>query len=203
MFVALAILASCASHGRSSGGDDVATAAAWLTGTFSSAAQAAEDPANFFDVRLVVAPIWKERDDGPWLYVEQAVATALDRPYRQRVYHLVPEGDTVRSDVYELPDAAAAVGCFEQDRPLAELGPDDLALRGGCSIWLVRVAGDEFRGSTRGDGCPSTLGGATHATSEVVLGPDALESWDRGFDASGRQVWGATRGAYRFDRTFD
>jgi hypothetical protein len=27
-----------------------------------------------------------------------------------------------------------------------------------------------------------------------------MESWDRGFDAQGNQVWGATKGPYVFDK---
>jgi CpeT protein len=62
-----------------------------MTGTFSSAAQAAADPDNFFDIRLQMVPIWTDRaepDGARWLYVEQASAEALDRPYRQRVYRV-------------------------------------------------------------------------------------------------------------------
>ena len=36
------------------------------------------------------------------------------------------------------------------------------------------------------------------ATSEVVVSPGRIESWDRGFDAEGAQVWGAEKGAYVF-----
>jgi hypothetical protein len=36
------------------------------------------------------------------------------------------------------------------------------------------------------------------ATSEVVVSPGRIESWDRGFDAEGVQVWGAEKGAYVF-----
>jgi hypothetical protein len=53
-------------------------------------------------------------------------------------------------------------------------------------------------GSTQGDGCASALRGAAYATSEVTLTAGELDSWDRGFDATGNQVWGSTKGAYRF-----
>jgi hypothetical protein len=32
----------------------------------------------------------------------------------------------------------------------------------------------------------------------VVLGADRMVSWDRGWDATGAQVWGATKGGYIF-----
>lgn len=55
-----------------------------------------------------------------------------------------------------------------------------------------------MRGATTGDGCGSALRGAAYATSEVVLTPDTLRSWDRGYDKAGKQVWGAVKGPYVF-----
>jgi len=57
-----------------------------------------------------------------------------------------------------------------------------------------------FEGSTVGEGCGSSLRGAAYATSEVELWPTYLRTWDRGFDARGEQVWGATEGPYVFER---
>lgn len=193
-------LAGCRATARS--GDDAALVARWLTGTFSSAAQAKADPENFLAIRLVMVPIWTERTDGPWLYVEQAAERRLDRPYRQRVYHIVSEGaGRVRSDVYTLPaEALRYAGAWAQARPLGDLKPADLTLRAGCAIFLKRDGPERFVGSTRGKGCPSELAGASYATSQVTLTPARLDSWDRGFDAGGTQVWGATTGPYAFLR---
>ena len=52
---------------------------AYLTGSFSSQEQSAADT-TFADVRLRMVPIWKNRSDGPWLYVEQAMAGKEERP---------------------------------------------------------------------------------------------------------------------------
>jgi len=53
-------------------------------------------------------------------------------------------------------------------------------------------------GATLGADCGDALRGAKYATSEVYLSATALESWDRGFDAAGKQVWGPVKGPYRF-----
>jgi len=174
----------------------------WMTGVFSSALQASADPENFFDVRLVMMPIWEDREDGPWLYVEQAVGEALERPYRQRVYHLVDIAGGARSDVYELPgDPLGFARAWERKHVFGDIAPEDLVLRDGCSIYLTRGMDEvSYVGATRGTGCASSLGGAHHATSEVVIRPDFISSWDRGFDDEGLQVWGATEGPYQFDR---
>lgn len=171
-----------------------------LTGSFSSEAQAAVDPEHFFDIRLFTTPIWTDRADGPWLYVEQASASALDRPYRQRVYRLVDVPDGVRSDVFTLPgDALEFAGAWRDAARFDAISPEDLAERTGCSIHLVPI-GAGFVGMTHGEGCESTLRGAAYATSKVQLSRDLLTSWDRGYDAEGTQAWGATEGPYQFVR---
>lgn len=180
--------------------DACAELARSMTGCFSSAAQAAADP-EYFEVRLVMVPIWRERDDGPWLYIEQAVASALDQPYRQRVYHLVEEEGGVRSEVFELPgDALDFAGAWRAVADFDSLAPADLSERTGCAVHLVETQPGYWAGSTLDDHCLSDFRGATYATSEIVLTPDSIESWDRGFDAVGEQVWGAVKGGYVFDR---
>ena len=100
----------------SAGDTDLETVVGWMSGSFSSADQAAED-LDFYHITLEMAPIWTDR-----------------------------------------------------------------------------------AGETRGTGSKSALRGASYAASEVVVTPEGIESWDRGFDADGRQVWGAEEGAYVFKR---
>ena len=180
---------------------DVEVLADWLSGDFTSAAQAAGNP-RFFEIELHVRRIWPERDGGPWLYVEQAAATAPDRPYRQRVYQVGRADDgRLVSRVYTLPgDPLDYAGAWSDPAKLDAIGPDDLARRDGCAVYLRRD-GDRFAGGTEGRGCESTLAGAAYATSEVTVYADRLESLDRGHDADGEQVWGSEAGPYVFRRT--
>ncbi|MEM6783974.1 MAG: chromophore lyase CpcT/CpeT [Bacteroidota bacterium] len=172
-----------------------------LTGSFSSAAQAEAD-STYFDIRLHAVPIWAERADGPWLYVEQAAASALERPYRQRVYHLSERADgTLVSAVYELPgEALAYAGAWQTPTQFAPLEPSQLVERAGCAVLLRSDDEGGFTGATHEQDCLSTLRGAAYATSEVEIGPGGMTSWDRGYAANGTQVWGAVAGPYRFDR---
>lgn len=197
----LAVGAACQAVGGGAAAPeaDIDVLARWMTGSFSSAAQSVADPDNYFDIRLSMVPIWTERDDGPWLYVEQAAASAILRPYRQRVYHLVALDDTVRSDVYELPgDPLEFAGAWTTPEVFGAFGPDQLAEREGCSIYLARWADGVFAGSTDGDACKSSLRGASYATSGVIVTRELLTSWDRGYDDADQQVWGATAGPYAF-----
>ncbi len=170
----------------------------WMTGSFSSEGQAAADSA-YFDIRLEVVRIWTDRDDAYWLYVEQAVAGMTDRPYRQRVYRVKQlDENSYESAVFTLPDPQEHAGAWREDQPLCKLSPENLELRSGCAVFLRLNESGEFAGGTAGRGCGSDLHGASYATSEVVVGPDRMESWDRGFKDDGTQVWGAEKGAYIF-----
>lgn len=187
--------------GESKTGDRLELLADRLSGSFSSTAQAQADP-DFRDIRLRMCRIWPERTDGPWLYVEQAEASAMEKPYRQRVYRLAATGpQAFVSHVYEIPDPSRFVGACGRDASLAGLTPDALTTKDGCAVFLTyHVCSDLFTGETQGKGCASTLRGAAYATSEVSITQAGIVSWDRGFDAAGQQVWGATKGGYRFVR---
>lgn len=186
---------------RAGEASDLRTLGEWLSGHFSSSAQAAADP-EYRAVELRAVAIWTERDDGPWIYVEQALATSVERPYRQRVLRLAAREDgRFVSAVYLLPgDPLRFAGAWREERPLAVLAPGDLLPRAGCDVLLRRDEEGAFRGGTEGNGCASELRGAAYATSEVELTAEAMRSWDRGFDAEGRQVWGAESGGYLFAR---
>lgn len=186
--------------------DEVALLHEYLTGWFDSADQAASDPEGYFDIRLVMLPIWPDRTDGCWLYVEQAATTALDRPYRQRVYRVHrAESGMLHSDVFTLPgDPLAFARTWEtSERLLADVSPGDLEVRDGCTIEFEPMSLDTFVGATVGRGCSSTLSGAAFATSSVRITRDLLISWDRGWNDAGEQVWGATAGGYEFVRRGD
>ena len=193
--LALVVLFGCAATKQVSTAE-VRKVQSWMTGTFDSFEQSAEDPENFFPIRLVMVPIWEDRDDGPWLYVEQAAKAQLDKPYRQRVYRLAAETrGGVRSEVYTLPG-----------KPLDHAGQwklegvqrGQIKFREGCTIYLTRENSDRYIGGTRGKGCKSSLGDAAYTTSEVVVEPELLTSWDRGWTKDDKQAWGATKGPYRF-----
>jgi len=176
----------------------------WMSGSFGSQAQSEADP-EYFDIRLHMAPIWTDRADGPWLYIEQARSDFLDKPYRQRVYRLSKVSDgRYASAVYTLPDPVARfTGACDDPARQAFTGitPDDLKLLDGCAVMLKWMPGQNaFVGGTEGTGCASTREGAKYTASEITFTEGLLTSWDRGFDASGKQVWGAVKGGYQFNK---
>lgn len=176
-----------------------AVVARWLTGRFDSEAQSLADK-SYYNVRLTICRVTLDKLAGHTLYVEQAMATTPDQPYRQRVYLVEPrppEPEHAVSRVFEPPYPTPLVGLCDSPAPRVSL--DDLEERAGCAVDLTWKT-DHFEGGTTGKDCPSTLNGASYATSQASLHSDKMLSWDRGFTAAGKQVWGATRGPYKFDR---
>jgi Protein of unknown function (DUF1001). len=167
-----------------------------MQGEFSSALQAAED-SSYFDISLIMTGMWENRP-GYWLYVEQALATSIEKPYRQRVYQLLDNNGRIESRVYTIPNGERYFGAWKDVRKLDQLTIDSLELRDGCSIFLEKINKYEFAGSTLNKSCESNLKGASYATSIVSIYKDMIISWDRGFDKNDHQVWGAEKGGYIF-----
>jgi len=180
---------------------DTRQAALWLVGDWTSAEQSMRDT-EFRDITIHIRPIWTDRTDGMWMYVEQAMASAADRPYRQRVYQMVtaPDG-TTESRIYEFSgDPLVHAGAWKRPQPLDDLEPDLLQPRAGCTVHLTRQKGGSFTGATLTGECATNYQGATYTMSDVTLSADELVTWDRGYDAAGAQVWGSTKGPYIFRR---
>jgi CpeT protein len=171
-----------------------------LTGRFDSSAQEARDN-RYFGVQLRACPVDAPALGEHVLYVEQAILTAVDEPYRQRIYVISEDGDAVVSAVRELDAPEQVIGLCDSaiaDRNDAVEQRTVTPLE-GCEVVLLPSA-DGFSGTTRGEACLNSYSGATYATSEVSISETQVKSWDRGYDASGTQVWGAMAGAYVFDR---
>jgi hypothetical protein len=177
---------------------DLKQLAGMMSGTFSSEKQAAADSA-FLHISLSMTPVMTASTDGYWLYVEQAMASAADKPYRQRIYHLYIQDDTtVVSKVYELKNPQQYMGAGTDKSRLSVITTDSLIGRQGCGIYLHKLEKKLYAGSTPGKECLSSLRGAAYATSEVTITPKKMVSWDRGWNREDKQVWGAETGGYVF-----
>ncbi len=169
-----------------------------MIGFFTSEQQAKSD-SDYYNIHLHMSAIWERSEDGYWLYVEQAIASALNKPYRQRIYHLYRQDDsTLVSKAYELDNPLRFAGAYENPDLLKNIRKDSLIDRQGCAIYLHKDKDGNFSGSTLGKNCLSSLRGAAYATSEVMIFDDKLISWDRGWDKNNKQMWGALKGGYKF-----
>lgn len=168
-----------------------------MAGEFSSEQQSKDDSA-YFHIMLRMKPI-EINKEGYWFYVEQSMASAQQKPYRQRVYHLyILDDSTIVSKVYEMKNPNQYINAWQYDEKLDNLTTDSLIDRQGCGIFLHKQSNNTYAGSTPQKECLSSLRGATYATSEVVISKEKIVSWDRGWDKDDKQVWGAVKGGYIF-----
>ncbi|BDA67289.1 hypothetical protein RIVM261_026480 [Rivularia sp. IAM M-261] len=133
-----------------------------------------------------------------FLYQEQALSSELNKPYRQRFLEIssVNNGRTVRSLSYKPANVQSVINLC--NKPVSErvVTSTDLG-KPVCSVYLTR-SGENYIGVTPNEGCPANFRGAVKITNTVVLSKTGMNTWDRGFDANGKQVWGAKGESYEF-----
>jgi CpeT protein len=176
--------------------NDLKRLAMYMTGDFSSTEQSKKDT-NYYDIRLHIHPIKAENNEY-WMYVEQAIASTQDKPYRQRIYRVKQLDNThFVSEIFMIKNEKDWIGKFKNEKELKSM-PLNIDQKMGCSVFLELMPDHTFKGSTHEADCLSSLRGATYATSEVVITEKMLVSWDRGFDDTKKQVWGAVKAGYNF-----
>jgi uncharacterized lipoprotein YbaY len=133
-----------------------------------------------------------------YLYQEQAIVPSLDKPYRQRILEISPRpaSQTIRSRSYKLADQAKWVNFC--DRPSRQIQPQDFPI-GVCAVFL-KPTPEGFSGTTEATGCPANVRGAVMIRNRIRLHPNGMDTWDRGYNAQGKQVWGAGDAPYQFLR---
>jgi hypothetical protein len=168
-----------------------------LQGEYSSEAQSKEDT-SYFNIYLAMYPIWTDRTDGKWLYVEQAMAAKREKPYRQRIYQIKKgENNEVISVIYTFENPLEYANAHQNKELLQKLTFDQITSKVGCEVYM-NATKNGFEGGTKELGCASNLRGASYTTTEIKLEKDKLISWDRGFFTDGKQAWGAEKGGYIF-----
>lgn len=169
-----------------------------LVGTMDTTAQAAANP-KAPSVRMTTCPVAiAESPQDTYLYQEQALTKDLDHPYRQRLLKLYYDPSTAKiaSESYKLVNATAWIGLCQKPKTQRQLtlGDRDQSV---CIVWLAPVP-DGFWGETPPQGCPAQIRGAIAITNTIHLMEAGMDTWDRGLDAQGNQVWGAKDSAYQY-----
>lgn len=169
-----------------------------MQGSFDSSIQAEVD-STYYNISLHMYPIWE--DKGNFLYVEQALTSTPNKPYRQRIYEVKRASDSsFSSAIYKLDSDSLWIGKWQNPKAFDSIALNDIALKEGCDVILKRIAPKQFMGKTGDNTCISTMRGASYARSEVEILEDKIISWDRGFDANGNYVWGAEKSGYIFNK---
>lgn len=169
-----------------------------MQGSYSSEKQSIKDT-SYFNISLRMVPIWKNK--GHYLYVEQALFKKQDKPYRVRIYKITQRSENeFISEIHTLKNEKDWVGKWATPEAFDAISENDIDLKPGCGVVLQRVSKNKFVGSTGEKTCPSELRGASYASSKATVLSNEIISWDQGFDKEGKQVWGATKAGYVFEK---
>ncbi len=124
--------------------DDYIKLAKWITGTYSN---------NINEIDLTMYPIWQNRSDGFWIYMEQSFSKNK-KAIIQRIYQLLELKDGLYEViVYELPFESRFTECWKNEKPLETLNPVSLIHKTDCTIIIKRKCQLIFEGRTIGNDC--------------------------------------------------
>lgn len=191
--------------------DDLQELWTLLSGEFSNQPQAIAEPVHFVQLRLWQRPLFLFGSDRPCLFLEQANALQLDRPYRQRLLCLEADASgQLTAQFYQFKNAAAVLGAGQDPDRLRSLTPEDIQFLEGCRLGVEQTnrggykaqlpAGCRCRFWTDGVERQVSLGFEVWRDQQTIH----FHSNDRGIDPeTGRSLWGALMGPYEFTKVVD
>ncbi|WP_449420212.1 chromophore lyase CpcT/CpeT [Phormidium nigroviride] len=189
--------------------------ARYMAGEFDNRTQAIADPVWYVHLRLWQRPLPISLFSEPsiTLYVEQANILKPDKPYRPRIVqlrHSQSAPERIEVQYYMLKDIAALQGAGQNPNLLKQLTPEQVELLPGCTLTVTRqdLTSNRyrFRASLPPETqCCFTYGGQTY---QIDLGFEASAeeflSYDKGIDPkTGKSIWGALMGPFRFVKSQD
>jgi hypothetical protein len=137
--------------------------------------------------------------EGYYLYVEQSMMSAPEKPTYQQIYFLSHSGDSVLvCQVYDMKAPFRFVGAWNDVASLKALSLDSLTEKPGCTMYFYKNNDGNYYGGTRGGGCENYTNGSTYNTIETTIYSGMIVGWFKGWNNLGKQVWGTEKAAYRF-----
>ncbi|MBU6413018.1 MAG: FKBP-type peptidyl-prolyl cis-trans isomerase [Planctomycetes bacterium] len=177
---------------------------AMLIGSWKSSAPVAQgdDASKSTDVVVHFAPVVIEGMSDT-IYMESARADKLNTPYREAVIQFYKSKGATHIRTFEfrrIPGVGSSVtGLWAAPDAFPKFKSSDLI---GTLNLAVTLSGETATAKTP-TAYPTGLGGAIEMTSEMNISASKLDIADRGFDASGKQVWGPAAGAWTSFSRFD
>ncbi len=162
---------------------------------------AAADGSGSVEIVMTVTPVRLTQIPDA-LYAEVARADALHRPYRRAIFQLYRHSGNVRLRTLEFRNpehdtVGMMTGLWLAPGLFPDVPRDSLIAT--LDVALTRD-GEGYKGKTPYP-YPTATGGAVEMTSELTITRSRLTTADRGYDASGKVVWGAAGDAtYAYER---
>lgn len=178
----------------------------YLTGIMETSAQAKAIP-DAPSVRMTTCEVKVNNTDssvqhykGVFLYQEQALTRNLSKPYRQRILNILPSIDknSIESVSFKPINPKNWIGLCH--KPLSERVINSQEIENVNSSVFLKPVGTEYIGETQPGGCIINFKGAVKVTNTIKLYQNGMKTQDRGFDAQGKQVWGAENRSYQYQK---
>lgn len=148
-------------------------------------------------VKMTTCRVEVPEENSIFLYQEQGLVGTLDKPYRQRFLEIKAEDDNLAASYSYKPEKLNPWinFCDNSDRVVEREQLGELV----CTV-ILKPYLSAYAGTTPPEGCVADVRGAVKITNRIILHQQGMDTWDRGFDAAGNQVWGAEDEAYQFRR---
>jgi hypothetical protein len=186
------------------------TLAHYLSGEFDNREQAMAEPNWYVHLRLWQRPVPLFMEDSLTLFAEQANILQLEQPYRQRLLRLRQVANEPQAPLqvqyYSFKDPISVCGAGAQPEILKTLTLAQIDLLPGCVLNVTQPQPSVFTASPPPDSpCYFTY---QDEIRQVSLGfeasPKEFLSYDKGIDMeTGRAIWGAIMGPYRYTKRHD
>lgn len=193
---------------------DLGLYAETISGRFSTQLHQTFDKTK--DDVLVRTSIVKKDSSIVWMYTQQGEFIDGEYyPYRQRIYELKNWDEyRLRLNIYAFKDdemywdIITETGCNDcdttftthTDRLIVAINDTTIIPKVGCELLIWKDSMMAFRGSTVGNRCKGSFRGATYTTTEFVVYPHQVISWERGWNDEGEQRWGPKNGPYIYSK---
>lgn len=190
--------------------DLLLTLADWMAGEFDNREQAIAEPIWFVHLRF-----WQRRvplfaEDSVTLFAEQANVLKPDQPYRQRLLRLQATSNhnhPIQVQYYAFKDPVSVQGAGQDSAKLQNLPLAEIERLPGCILEVTQTTAADGRPKFLAVPPPDAKCYFTYQDKirQVSLGfeasPDEFLSYDKGIEPeTGKALWGALMGAYRFQK---
>jgi len=168
-----------------------------LPGTYSNALQAKNDKI-FNKKTLTITPIWQNKKNEFWFLEEQANFENAKKNNSKIIYRIFKMNDSVVvKQIYTLKKMVQINQNSTADNYIQNLTTKNIILKIGCALFFTKK-NETYSGRTHDTDCPSSLNGAQFESRNETISPNAIFILSQGFDINGRQVWGNTKGEFKF-----
>ena len=187
--------------------------ARYMAGEFDNGDQAIDSPAWYVHLRLWQRPVPLFSEDSLTLFAEQANYLYPDKAYRERIMrlqHSTESQSSIQVQYYMIKDPSSMVGAGRNPDLLKTLSSDRIEATAGCTLSVTHRSiaphAYHFQASLPPNApCCFNYRGETY---QVSLGfeasPEGFLSYDKGIEPeTGKALWGAIMGPYRFSKRQD